>query len=260
MDQAAVNHIVRGGSNFGPGAIERSKLMPEATVNVTGTLQSERRASARHIAVMLIAKLACADTQNVCRIRNISSTGARLETNMLLQLGQSISLELRSDLRTTGRVIWTKDGNMGVRFDDEIDVARYLMRTESKIDRMKARAPRYQCAAEVILVTDGGCFSCNLFDIGLSGAGLADLSTKAKVRPGSIIKLIADGISSHHANVAWVDGNRAGIKFRHPLKYTELHDWLLEYSTPQDSDSRAQRPEDYTLFQAPLIHANPASL
>lgn len=192
----------------------------------------ERRASARHIAVMLIAKLSCADTQTICRIRNISSMGARIETNMALKQGALLALELRSDLKMTGRVMWAKDGNAGVQFDAAIDVPRFLMRSESRIDRRKPRPPRYQCAANVVLVTDGGCFSCSMFDIGLSGAGLCDLPPRTKLRTGHVVKLIADGISSHHATVVWTDGNRAGIKFRHPLKYTELQEWLLDYASP----------------------------
>jgi len=192
----------------------------------------ERRASARHIAVMLIAKLSCADTQTICRIRNISSMGARIETNMALKQGALLALELRSDLKMTGRVMWAKDGNAGIQFDAAIDVSRFLMRSESRIDRRKPRPPRYQCAVNVVLVTDGGCFSCSMFDIGLSGAGLCDLPPRTKLRAGHVVKLIADGISSHHATVAWTDGNRAGIKFRHPLKYTELQEWLLDYASP----------------------------
>lgn len=192
----------------------------------------ERRANARHIAVMLIAKLSCAGTQSICRIRNISSMGARIETNLDLQKGERLALELRSDLKMTGQIMWVDGGNAGVQFDEPIDVARYLMRTESRIDRRKPRPPRYQCAANVVLVTDGGCFSCSMFDIGLSGAGLCDLPPRMKLRAGHIVKLIADGISSHHATVAWTEGNRAGIKFRHPLKYTELQEWLLDYASP----------------------------
>jgi len=207
--------------------------MLEAAVAVEPDIQVvERRTSARHIAVMLIAKLSCADTQTICRIRNISSMGARIETNLALKKGAILALELRSDLKMTGRVMWANGGHAGVQFDEAIDVARYLMRSESRIDRRKPRPPRYQCAANVVLVTDGGCFSCSMFDIGLSGAGLSDLPPRTKLRPGLVVKLIADGISSHHATVAWADGNRAGIKFRHPLKYTELQEWLLDYASP----------------------------
>ncbi|MFN0047356.1 MAG: PilZ domain-containing protein [Sphingorhabdus sp.] len=192
----------------------------------------ERRSSERHVAVMLIAKFSSGAVQSICRIRNISSMGARVETNVALQIGQRMALELRSDLQMSGRIMWVKDGNAGVQFDTAIDVAKFLSRSESKIDRIKARAPRYQCFANIVIVTDGGCFSCNMADIGLSGAGLVDIPARAKLRSGHILKIIADGISAHHATIAWVDGNRAGIKFRHPLRYTDLQEWLLDFASP----------------------------
>ncbi|MVZ98649.1 PilZ domain-containing protein [Sphingorhabdus sp. IMCC26285] len=195
----------------------------------------ERRSSERHVAVMLIAKFSCQNAQTVCRIRNISATGARIETNLDVQFGQSMTLELRSDLRMTGKIMWVKNGNAGIQFDTPIDVTRYLLRSESKIDRIKARAPRYDCFANIMIVTDSGCYSCTMPDIGLSGAGISDIPARAKLRPGHVVKIIADGISSHHASVAWVDGNKAGIKFRHPLKYTDLQEWLIDFANPQIS-------------------------
>lgn len=195
----------------------------------------ERRSSERHVAVMLIAKFSSGPVQSICRIRNISAMGARIETNLALQIGQRMSLELRSDLQMTGRIMWAKDGNAGVQFDTAIDVAKFLSRSESKIDRIKARAPRYQCFANVVIVTDGGCFSCNMADIALSGAGLVDIPARAKLRSGNILKIIADGISAHHATIAWVDGPRAGIKFRHPLRYTDLQEWLFDFASPAET-------------------------
>ncbi len=192
----------------------------------------ERRSSERHVAVMLIAKFSSGPVQSICRIRNISSMGARVEMSIALQIGQRVSLELRSDLQMTGRIMWIKDGNAGVQFDAAIDVAKFLSRSESKIDRIKARAPRYQCFTNVVIVTDGGCFSCNMADIALSGAGLVDIPARAKLRSGHILKIIVDGISAHHATIAWVDDHRAGIKFRHPLRYTDLQEWLLDFASP----------------------------
>lgn len=186
----------------------------------------DRRADARHVAVMLIAKLSCGHSQTICRIRNISAMGARIVTLFPLTPGDSIGIELRSDLKMDGKVMWFRDSNSGVQFDVPIDVSRYLLRPESKIDRIKVRAPRYHCIADAIVRSDSGSLSCKITDIGLSGAGLVDLPDKAALRPGYELKLETDGISAHHATVAWIADRRAGLKFRHPLKYTELQDWL----------------------------------
>lgn len=192
----------------------------------TVDIEVDRRADARHVAVMLIAKLSCGHSQTICRIRNISAMGARIVTHFPLTLGDTIGIELRSDLKMAGKVMWSCDSNSGVQFDVPIDVSRYLLRPESKIDRIKVRAPRYHCIADAIVRSDSSSLSCKITDIGLSGAGLVDLPDKAALRPGFELKLETDGISAHHATVAWIADHRAGLKFRHPLKYTELQDWL----------------------------------
>lgn len=189
---------------------------------------SERRASARHVAVILIAKLSMATEQSICRIRNISEMGALIETAMRLTVGQTVSLELRSDLCMTGQIMWADDGRAGVRFDAPIDVSRYLVRPESKIDRVKARAPRYRCSADAIIGVDNRCVPCKVNDIGLSGVRLSNLPHRALIRQGHLLKFVTEGLSSHNATVAWIDGENAGIKFRHPLKYTELQEWLVD--------------------------------
>lgn len=190
----------------------------------------DRRADTRHVAVMLIAKLSSAHFNIICRIRNISAMGARLETSVYLIPGQLISLELRSDLRTTGQVMWAHNGSAGVQFKTPIDVSRYLVRPESKIDRIKVRAPRYHSSVGAVITADSGRIVCAISDIGLSGVGLAELPDRVSFRQGQMLKFSTEGISQHHASIAWVSGNRAGIKFRQPLKYTELESWLLRYN------------------------------
>jgi PilZ domain len=200
--------------------------MQAATIVDLPKAFSERRTSARHVAVILIAKLSMADEQTVCRIRNLSATGALIETTIRLAVGQAVVLELRSDLCMMGRIMWTNDANAGVRFEATIDVSRYLQRPENKIDRIKARAPRYRCWADAVIAFDNGDFRCKVIDIGLSGVRLSKLPDRTSLRQGHLLKFATDGLCPHHASIAWIDGENAGIKFRHPLKYTELQHWL----------------------------------
>lgn len=190
----------------------------------------ERRNADRHVAVMLIAKVTSQGQQSICRIRDISATGLKIETSIDLKVGQVAALELRSDLKMTGHVRWKKGQNVGIQFDAPIDMSRYLLRTESKIDRIKARAPRYSCSAEAMVFTDNGCCACLVSNISLSGAGLRNITIKMKLRPGQTLRFMSDGLSVHHATIAWTDCDRVGLKFRQPIKYTELQEWLDDYS------------------------------
>lgn len=192
----------------------------------------ERRRSDRFVAVMLIAKMSGAKLQSICRLRNISATGAQIETNIPLIIGQSITIELRSDLMMTGHIRWQEGVRAGIEFEAAIELSRYLTRTESRIDRIKARAPRYQCYADIMVVADCGYIACQLTDISMSGAGLSGLPAKVKLRPNHELRIIADGLLVHRANIAWVESDRLGLKFQHPIKYPELREWLADYSHP----------------------------
>jgi hypothetical protein len=190
----------------------------------------ERRSSDRHVAVMLIAKVTSQGQQSICRIRDISTTGVKIETNIDLHACESVALELRSDLKMIGRVRWKRGQSAGIQFDAAIDLERYLLRTESKIDRIKARAPRYRCSAGAMAFTDHGCFTCLVSDISLSGVGLTNIPEKMKLRAGQTLRVISDGLSARHALIVWVDCDRVGLKFRQPIKYTELQEWLADHS------------------------------
>lgn len=207
-----------------------------AKVSSVETL-TDRRAGTRHVAVMLVAKLNCDHSNSICRIRNISAMGVRLTTHFELVPGQQISLELRSDLRMTGEVMWSRDGNAGVQFASPIDVPRFLARPESRIDRIKVRAPRYDCKVEAVVTTDSGSLTCRIADIGMSGAGIVDLPLSSAFRQGKVLKLETEGISAHNATVAWVTGQRAGLKFRHPLSYTDLQQWLNDSTRLRHAES-----------------------
>jgi hypothetical protein len=186
----------------------------------------DRRLNQRHVAVILVAKLSTGSINSICRIRNISTSGALLESNLAFPKGQTVTLELRSDLRACGQVMWTKRGQIGVKFQEAIEVARYLLRPENRVDRIRARAPRYQCQAPAGLEFDGHRVACSVYDISLSGAGLGNFPTGLPLRHGLKVKLLVEGISSHHAMVVWNTHKNAGIRFRQPIRYTELQNWL----------------------------------
>jgi len=201
------------------------------TIDVSDRL-AERRHTVRHVAVMLLAKLTSDSDATICRIRNISATGAQIETKAVLIRNQPLALELRSDLKMNGRVAWSDGCLAGVQFETAIDVNRYLTRSESRIDRIKVRAPRFQCHASIFLIADGQCIACHATDISLSGMGLASLPARAILKNDQIVSIIADGLSLHKASVTWSQGDRIGLRFRNPLRYTDLREWLADHSVP----------------------------
>src|SRR3954452_6782804 len=63
-----------------------------------------------------------------CTIRKISTLGVTLESNLAPALGDRVSVEIATGQRPGGKIAWTRGGELGVRFDDPIDVIALLNR------------------------------------------------------------------------------------------------------------------------------------
>ena len=61
------------------------------------------------------------------KVRNLSSTGARIEGSFLPAPGSQIRMR-RGSLETAGEVVWCRDGAAGIRFVSDIAVADWLPR------------------------------------------------------------------------------------------------------------------------------------
>jgi hypothetical protein len=58
----------------------------------------------------------------LCLVRNISSGGVMVHVYRPVEIGTKVGIEIRNDDLFTGEVVWARDSNIGVRFDEPIDV------------------------------------------------------------------------------------------------------------------------------------------
>lgn len=103
--------------------------------------QDEREAE-RH-SVLLSARLQCGVESLAVRLRNISRTGARVESAVLPPIG-SIVRFIRGDLAVSARVVWTGRASLGLEFREAIDEKELLVgigRSEGAIKPLKALFP-----------------------------------------------------------------------------------------------------------------------
>ncbi|MBK8273958.1 MAG: PilZ domain-containing protein [Sphingomonadales bacterium] len=91
---------------------------------------AERRTAKRHMSVFLLAKVTTEDRQSLGRVLNLSQTGAKIETRLSFTPGDPLVLEIRSDLKVAGTVRWVAEKSIGILFDKEIDVERFLSREQ----------------------------------------------------------------------------------------------------------------------------------
>ncbi|MDP8913791.1 MAG: EAL domain-containing protein [Pseudomonadota bacterium] len=81
------------------------------------------------------------------RLRNISSGGALLESERGLAPGAHVELDLAGCGLLRGEVRWSQAGRLGLRFDEEFDMAR-LAPTRSPTSNVKVLRPNYLDADE----------------------------------------------------------------------------------------------------------------
>jgi len=84
---------------------------------------NERRSTGR-ASLYLAATLYCDDHSFPVKIRNISSTGALLESRTMLTAGVLVQL-VRGSLIVHGLVAWAEDGRYGLKFSGSVDVQQW---------------------------------------------------------------------------------------------------------------------------------------
>ncbi|MFZ5707501.1 MAG: PilZ domain-containing protein [Pseudomonadota bacterium] len=182
-----------------------------------------RRRDVRHVTTFKVAKLLGDRGETLCIIRNLSARGARIETNFLVEMGQRLQLQVRSDITVPATVRWSADGSAGVEFDAPVDTAEFLGGAADQLH--PSRAPRFCARGGGRLIA--GCAETRVFieNISLSGAGLG-LADPLPVAPGDVVELILDGLGDFTAVVRWTADGRLGVKFSSALHFRRLAAWL----------------------------------
>jgi hypothetical protein len=97
--------------------------------------------------VFLSASLVCGAVTLPVRVRNMSRTGALVDGGSLPAVGAKIRL-IRGDLIADGEVAWQHDGQIGVRFSGQIDVAAWVKKVghsgQQRVDNAIAALRRHE--------------------------------------------------------------------------------------------------------------------
>src|SRR5690348_544959 len=86
-----------------------------------------------------------------CEIRKISTLGVTVGSDVVPALGDRVSIEIATGQRPSGRIAWSRRGELGVRFDDSIDVVALLNRKliSQTPDRRTMPRLEVQCLAHI---------------------------------------------------------------------------------------------------------------
>lgn len=187
----------------------------------------DRRRDDRYLTILRVGTLIVEGRRELCLLRNISASGAMLHVYQQIHVGVPIQIEIKNDEPLSAKVVWTAEPNIGVVFDQRIDVPELLATSRILGDGRSARRPRIEidCAANlrcgdrllegrVRNISQGGIrFDCNHYDL---AAEMGVVVTMAGFRPVAGV-------------IRWGREGCYGISFFQVISVQELCEWLRSH-------------------------------
>ncbi len=163
--------------------------------------------------------------RQVCSIRKLSAGGAIVQVDGFVIPGDRLELELMTGEQLGGTIAWQRDGEVGLRFDQPIDVFAVIAQDIVSQPGERRRMPRVELVVQALLETQAGTELVTTRDISQGGVKL-DVPFKLKVEERVLVTL--DGLAPQPGVVRWSTDNVAGIAFLPELRWQELMIWLKE--------------------------------
>jgi hypothetical protein len=158
-----------------------------------------------------------------CEIRKISSLGVTVRSDLATALGERVAVELATGQRAPGKIAWTNRGEIGVRFEDSIDVIALLNRKLVSQTPERRTMPRLEVR----------CLAHVKFGEHLAPAMLRNISTQGLQLEGSdlpaigtFVSVFVEGLNMPAGEVMWRRDNLAGVEIFEELSWTSLIPWV----------------------------------
>lgn len=202
--------------------------------------------------------------RQVCLIRKISAGGAVLHTDLPVEEGRRLELELDTGEHLDGSIAWRRGSELGLRFDEPIDVLPILARNLVSQPGERRRMPRVEVFCPARIDLESRSILVTVRDMAQGGAkieGPFELNTDEKVM------LTPEGLRPIAGAVRWVAGNVAGLIFEPELEWQELMPWFrsrrnapaADFGAPPASPSPHGAPAPAAAPEAGGVHLNLAA-
>ena len=158
-----------------------------------------------------------------CEIRKISALGATVGTELAPVLGERVALELVTGQRAAGKVAWTGRSELGVRFDDSVDVIALLNRklVSQAPDRRTMPRVEVRCLAHV--KSGEHLWPAMLRNISSRGLQLEGEDLPSN---GTFVLVFVEGLNVPSGEVVWRHDKLAGIEIFEELSWTSIIPWV----------------------------------
>ncbi|HEY0028904.1 MAG TPA: PilZ domain-containing protein [Allosphingosinicella sp.] len=184
----------------------------------------ERRRDPRHLTILRVGALIAAHGRELCLIRNISAGGLMAHVYSQHACGETLAVELKAGEPIHGHVAWADQSNIGIKFDDQIDVAAMLSNNSLLENGIQPRLPRVE--VDRLATVRCGARLCGVNTRDISQGGVK-VETDAPLDVGAQIVLTMERFRPLQGVVRWCGGGLAGIAFHQLIPFGELMAWLI---------------------------------
>ncbi|HWH17244.1 MAG TPA: PilZ domain-containing protein [Allosphingosinicella sp.] len=183
----------------------------------------DRSGAARRLTTLRVGTIMIHGRRELCLIRNISAGGLRAHVYSPVKEGQKVSVELKTNQQTSGTINWVRDGNVGIAFDERIDVADLLAAQTGTDSGWRPRMPRVEVDRLGEIRVGARIYPFNSCDISQGGVRI-EIDQPLKV--GEAVVLTFEKWRPIAGVVRWYEEGQGGIAFNQVIPFQELMSWL----------------------------------
>ncbi|WP_281288863.1 PilZ domain-containing protein [Sphingomonas xanthus] len=188
--------------------------------NNAPTESGDRREGDRHMTLFRVGSIQVGDRRELCLIKNISAGGMMIRLYCTLDVGTSLTVELKSGQPVNGTISWVRDQNAGVAFDQPIDVIDIL---STSMDGPRPRMPRIETGCHATLRDGSTVLRVEARDISQGGV---KLRCDTLIPDGTDVVVSLPGLPAQAGVARWSDQGFMGVTFNRLLSLGELVAWL----------------------------------
>jgi hypothetical protein len=158
-----------------------------------------------------------------CAIRRISALGVTVGSDLTPALGDSVAVELANGQRAHGKVAWTGRHELGVRFEDNVDVIALLNRKLVSQAPERRTMPRLEVRCPAHLKFGGNLWPATLRNISSGGV---QIEGDELPQVGTYVSLFVQGLNIPAGEVVWRRDKLAGIELVEQLSWASIIQWV----------------------------------
>jgi len=183
---------------------------------------SDRREGQRHLSLYRVGSVTIDQRRELCLIKNISAGGMMIRAYCAIPASTRLAVELKTGQPISGTVTWVRDQNLGVTFDEPIDVIEIL---SASMDGPRPRMPRIEVSG--FATVREGASTYRMRTCNISQGGLKVQTTTVLPRASGVVVMLP-GLAPMPGVVRWSEDGFTGITFNRLLALPQLVNWLQE--------------------------------